>query len=319
MLKRIISQSFWLMLTLISTQPRLAGAQEHGHHQAILGRWDLTVEGTDAPYSSWLEVTPGAGENLSGRFVGRFGSVRPIAKIEFKDGNLIFSLPPQYEKRKDDLVFKGRLTGHRLAGTTVGEEGQTLKWTGVNAPELKPPAKPSWGKPMQLFNGRDLTGWRLREEKGKGCWSVEEGALTNNVPCVDLISEQKFKDFKLSLEFKLVEKSNSGVYLRGRYEAQIQDDYGKEPESHNIGGLYGFLTPTANAAKKAGEWQTYELTLLGRQLTVVLNGQTVIDRQEIPGPTGGALESDEGAPGPLMLQGDHGKVWFRNVVLTPAK
>src|SRR5262249_2877551 len=124
---------------------------------------------------------------------------------------------------------------------------------------------------------------------------------------------------KLSLEFKLVEKSNSGVYIRGRYEVQILDDFGKPAESHGMGGLYGFLTPKTNAAKKAGEWQKYEITVLDRQLTVILNDHTLIDKEEMPGITGGALDSDEGAPGPIMLQGDHGKVWFRNVVLTPAK
>jgi hypothetical protein len=115
------------------------------------------------------------------------------------------------------------------------------------------------------------------------------------------------------------QRSNSGVYLRGRYEVQIQDDFGKPAESHGAGGLYGFLTPTTNAIKPAGEWQTYDITFIGRQLTVVLNGQTIIDRQEIPGVTGGAIDSAEGTPGPIMLQGDHGKVWFKNIVITPAK
>jgi len=294
------------------------GGQDQGAH-AILGRWDLTIGGSGAAYPSWLEVARAADGRLTGRFVGRFGSVRPMPKIEFKDGDLHFSLPPQYEKRKDDLTFKGRLSGDRLEGTTVGEDGKTLGWTGARAPDLRPAAGINWGQPVRLFNGRDLTGWRPREELKKGCWSVEGQTLTNHPPCVDLLTEQKFKDFKLSLEFKLVEKSNSGVYLRGRYEAQIEDNFGQEPESHKVGGVYGFLTPTANAAKKAGEWQTYEITLVGRQVTVALNGRTVVDRQEIPGITGGALDSDEGAPGPIMLQGDHGKVWFRNLVLTPAK
>jgi 3-keto-disaccharide hydrolase len=284
----------------------------------IVGRWDLNVQGADAPYTSWLEVTDAEGK-LQGRFVGRFGSARPIKQIEFNDGKLKFSLPPQYEHMKVDLVFEGNLTGEKLEGSTNGEDGATLKWSGVRAPALKPASDHKWGAPIQLFNGKDLTGWKLRSEKGKGCWSVEDGAMTNSKGCVDIITEQKFQDFKLSLEFKIVEKSNSGVYLRGRYESQIEDNYGKEPESHGMGGLYGFLTPKVNASKKAGEWQKYEITLIGRQLTVTLNGQTVIDKEEIPGITGGALDSAEETPGPIMLQGDHGKVWYRNIVLTPAK
>ena len=291
----------------------------------IIGRWDLTVQGSDAPYTSWFEVTD-AGGKLQGRFVGRFGSARPIKQIEFNDGKLKFSLPPQYENMKVDLVFEGKLAGAKLEGSTNGEDGATLKWSGARAPALTPKAEPKWGAPVQLFNGKDLTGWKLRSEKGKGCWSVEDGAMTNSQGCVDIITEQKFHDFKLSLEFKLADPqanggrpSNSGVYLRGRYETQIEDTYGKEPESHGMGGLYGFLTPKVNASKKAGEWQKYEITLIGRRLTVTLNGQTVIDKEEIPGITGGAIDSAEGAPGPIMLQGDHGKIWFRNIVLTPAK
>jgi hypothetical protein len=291
----------------------------------IIGRWDLTVQGADAPYTSWLEVTD-AGGKLQGRFVGRFGSARPIKQIEFNDGKLKFSLPPQYENMKVDLVFEGKLIGAKLEGSTNGEDGATLKWSGARAPALNPKAEPKWGAPVQLFNGKDLTGWKLRSEKGKGCWSVEDGAMTNSQGCVDIITEQNFHDFKLSLEFKLADPqanggrpSNSGVYLRGRYETQIEDNYGKEPESHGMGGLYGFLTPKVNASKKAGEWQKYEITLIGRRLTVTLNGQTVIDKEEIPGITGGALDSAEEKPGPIMLQGDHGKIWFRNIVLTPAK
>jgi hypothetical protein len=304
-----------LCLISLSVFASTGGAQKA---PPILGRWDLTVQGADAPYTSWLEVTEAEGK-LQGRFVGRFGSARPIKQIEFNDGKLKFSLPPQYEHMKVDLVFEGKLSGAKLEGSTNGEDGATLKWSGVPAPALKPKADLKWGAPIQLFNGKDLTGWKLRSEKGKGCWSVEDGAMTNSKGCVDIITEQKFQDFKLSLEFKIVEGSNSGVYLRGRYEEQIQDDYGKEPESHGIGGLYGFLTPKVNAAKKAGEWQKYEITMVGRQLTVTLNGQTVIDKEEAPGITGGALDSAEGTPGPIMLQGDHGKVWFRNITLTPVK
>ena len=286
----------------------------------IVGRWDLTVRGTDASYPSWLEVVAAkeAGK-VHGRFVGRVGSVRPIAQIEFRDGQLNFTLPPQYEKMTGNLVFTGRLVGDKLEGTTIGEDGKTLAWTGQRAPAFEPPKKVEWGKPVQLFNGRDLTGWKVRFDKGAGCWSVDQGTLTNNVPCVDLITEEKFTDFKLHIEFKLAEKSNSGVYLRGRHEVQIVDDYGKAPESVGMASIYGFLWPKVSATKPAGEWQTYDITLRGRYVEVVLNGQKLIEYLEIPGITGGALDSDEGSPGPLMVQGDHGKVWFRNIVLTPAK
>ena len=97
---------------------------------------------------------------------------------------------------------------------------------------------------------------------------------------------------------------------------QIEDNYGDEPESHKVGGIYGFLTPSTNASKPAGEWQSAEVTLVGRVVTVILNGERVIDRQTIPGATGGALDNDEASPGPLMIQGDHGPVEFRKLTIS---
>ncbi len=143
--------------------------------------------------------------------------------------------------------------------------------------------------------------------------------MVNAVPGNDLLTERKFTDFKLHTEFRYPKGSNSGVYLRGRYEVQIEDNFGLEPDSHYIGGVYGFLTPSVNAGKKAGEWQTLDVTLVGRVVTVVLNGERIIDRQTIPGITGGALDSDEDKPGPILLQGDHGRVEFRKVTLTPVQ
>jgi hypothetical protein len=291
----------------------------------IVGRWDLRVEGTDGPYPSWLEVTEEAGR-LKGRFVGRFGSARPIAEIGFADGVLRFRLPRQYEQRKADLEFTGEWRDGQLRGKTIGENGKELRWTGRRAPALPATASPVWEEPVSLFNGQDLRGWKVREEKAAGCWSVDQGSLTNRQGCVDLMSEARFSDFKLRLEVKLAERaanggqpSNSGIYLRGRYEVQVLDDAGQPPRIDGMGSVYGFLTPRLHAGRAAGEWQTYEITLLGREVTVVLNGQTILERAEIPGLTGGAIDSLEGEPGPLMLQGDHGKVWYRNITLTPRR
>jgi len=286
----------------------------------VAGRWDLTVgTGKDA-YPSWLQVTRNDGR-LSGRFVGRVGSARPIKQIEFERDTLKFSLPPQYEKMKTDLAFEGKMApgGRKLEGTTIGEDGKQLAWTGVPAPRLPGNPKPKWGAPLTLFNGRDLKGWRPKDPNLPNGWKSANGILENKMPSSDIVTEQEFNDFKLHVEFKVAPQSNSGIYLRGRYEVQIQDDYGKPPESHLIGGLYGFIDPVENAGKRANEWQTYDITLLGRYVTVVLNGKTVIDNKEIPGITGGALHSREGEPGPLMLQGDHGDVSFRNIVLTPVQ
>jgi hypothetical protein len=287
----------------------------------IIGRWDLTVKSTGETYPSWLEVRRSGYETLVGSFVGRFGSSRPISRVEAeKSGQLRFTIPPQWEKPQKDLTFEGRLVGpNELEGEVIDENGRRLTWTGQRAPALKRDHAPKWGDPIDLFNGKDLSGWKARSTETKNGWVVKDGLLANETPGNDLLTEQKFTDFQVHAEFRYPKGSNSGIYLRGRYEVQIEDNYGEEPESHKIGGVYGFLTPSINATKKPGEWQTMDITLVGRVVTVVFNGERVIDRQTIPGITGGALDSDEGSPGPLMVQGDHGPIEFRKITLTPAR
>ena len=297
--------------------PTVSAAQGN-RERSILGRWDLNVHGEEGDYPAWLEVRR-SGSSLVGSFVGQFGSARPIGRVEFADGRLRFAVPPQFERRKDDLRFEGQFDGETLRGQTTDEKGRSLEWVGRRAPSLKREQPPQWAEPIELFSGKDLTGWKPRNDKARNGWTVQDGILTNANPGNDLLTEQKFTDFKLHAEFRYPARSNSGIYLRGRYELQIEDDYGGEPECHKIGGVYGFLTPSVNPAKKPGEWQTMDITLVGRVITLLFNDERVIDRQAIPGITGGALDSDEGAPGPIMLQGDHGRVEFRKLTLTPGR
>ncbi len=315
-----IRKEFSSVLMLLFSVILIAGSTvSRSEPPGILGRWDLTIGDGANAYPSWLEVTEKDGL-LTGRFVGRFGSARPIEKVAFENGQLNFSLPAQYEKSKADMVFVATLSpaGDKLTGTTKSEEGSELTWVGVRAPALPRPKKVKWGAPMELFNGKDLTGWRLKESKEPNGWKAVNRVMENDMPSSDIRTEKEFKDFKLHIEFNCPAKSNSGVYLRGRYEVQVMDSYGLPPESHRLGGLYGFIDPTENAGKPAGEWQTFDITLLGRYVTVSLNGETIIKDREIPGITGGALNSREAELGPIVLQGDHGKISYRNVVLTPA-
>jgi hypothetical protein len=291
-------------------------ARRTGNSRAFLGRWDITVQSADGPYPSWLEVRR-SGKTLVGEFVGQFGSVRPISRVETADRKVHFSVPPQFELGDDDLVFTGRLEDGALRGEGTDDRGRRFKWTAKRAPSLKRARPPTWGEPIELFNGKDLTGWTPRNDKVKNGWTVRDGLLVNAHAGNDLVTEGVVRDFKLHAEFRYPKGSNSGIYLRGRYEVQIEDNYGDEPDCHKVAGVYGFLTPSVNAAKKPGEWQTMDITLVGRVVTVVFNGERVIDRQTIPGITGGALDSDEGAPGPILLQGDHGAIEFRKVTLTP--
>lgn len=183
-----------------------------------------------------------------------------------------------------------------------------------------------FGTPINLFNGKDLTGWKLIDDKQKNGFSVKDGILVTDPAQVEgqphisygnLRTVQEFEDFNLKVEVNVPEGSNSGVYLRGMYEIQVLDSYKKPLDPHNMGALYSRITPSVSAEKPAGTWQTMDMTLCDRHVTVILNGTKIIDNQPIYGPTGGAMKSDVNTPGPIYLQGDHGKVSYRNLVLTP--
>ena len=293
-------------------------AQSRSASDALLGRWDLVVQRGTQTAPSWLEVERSGTATLVGQFVGSGGSARPIAKIDFTDGTFRFAIPPQWESNPRDITFEGRLQGDRLTGSMTMGDGTTASWSGTRAPSLRRAGPPTWGEPVTLFNGTSLDGWQPVGRRDNQ-WSAVGGILQNARSGTNLSTLRKFDDFKLHLEFRVPKGANSGVYLRGRYELQIDDAAGLEPSSHHLGGVYGFIAPSENAARAAGEWQTMDITLIGRMLTYQLNGTTVICNREIPGITGGALDSAEAEPGPLLLQGDHGAVEYRNIVITPAK
>ncbi len=314
-MNRMLMRSTVVSLLTLGAGARVAVAQPVAQSK-VVGRWDITVDGPDGAFPSWLEVHLSGNRTLVGQFVGRSGSARPIAKVELTDGVMRFTIPTQWDAGNEDFHIEGKLEGDKLAGSMTDSFGKTMNWTGVRAPTLRRAVEPTWGAPIALFNGKDLSGWTLT---GPNQWTVVNGLLSNPKPGSNLVSKQTFGDFKLHAEFRYPKNGNSGLYLRGRYEVQIEDSGGMEPGNLHLGGVYGFLTPNEDAAKKPGEWQTYDITLVGRLVTVVLNGKTVIARAEIPGITGGALDSNEGALGPLLIQGDHTSVEFRKVVITPAK
>jgi hypothetical protein len=277
--------------------------------QAMLGRWDVTAHAEET-YPLWFELVEKGG-SIQGRFQPRFGHAVAIDSIGISGDEITLTIAGD--------TYHGTFQAGAWVGTGVVQDGTEIEWHAVRAPELKAPENPEWGEPVALFNGEDLSGWTVRNPSQPNMWRAEDGVLANTDTGSDLVTEDTFDDFKLHIEVNYPEGSNSGIYLRGRYEIQVQDDYGKEPDSRYLGGLYGHITPTENAAKPAGEWQVFDITLLGRWVTVELNGKVIIDHQEIPGITGGALDSKEGEPGPFMLQGDHGPVSYRNIVLTPVQ
>lgn len=283
----------------------------------LVGRWNITMDVNGQPRPSWLEVELSGLKTLVGRFVGSGGSARPVSEVNFDNGKFGFAIPPQWESSDRDLVLEGVLSGETISGTIQTSDGQRHDFKGVKAPYLTRTAEPVWGEPIALFNGRDLTGWKATGTTNP--WTVRDGILTSPGSGSNLVSERTFEDFKLHVEFRYNENSNSGIYLRGRYELQIIDNPKTDhPNSHLFGGIYGFLVPSEMAVLGPGEWQTFDITLVGRMITVVANGKTIICNQEIPGITGGALDSNEDQPGPIYIQGDHGPVEIRKLLITPA-
>ena len=284
----------------------------------LAGRWDMQVKEGNRVAPSWLEVEISGLKTLVGRFVGDGGSARPISEIKFDNGNFSFSIPPQWEQSEKNMTLQGKLNNGRIEGTIQSPSGTEYTFTGTKAPLLTGKKTVKWGEPVRLFNGKDLDGWQATGSVNQ--WYVKDGVLISPHSGSNLISTRKFGDFKLHVEFKYTKESNSGVYLRGRYEVQIIDNPPTDhPSSHLFGGVYGFLTPSEMAVKGADEWQSYDITLIGRMVTIAANGVEIICNQEIPGITGGALDSNESEPGPIYFQGDHGPVMFRNIIITPAE
>ncbi|NIJ52769.1 3-keto-disaccharide hydrolase [Dyadobacter arcticus] len=319
-LRRTSRPAFFSVLTLLLTvfTIQIKANPSEPLATTLEGRWDVTVDVDGKPLPSWLEVRHSGTNTLVGQFTGFSGSARPISQVIFKEGKFSFSIPKQWEKGDKELTVEGTLSGESLAGSLTTPEGKTHTWKGVRAPALRSVAQSAWGTPIKLTAGNEIKGWHTMGSPTNQ-WIAENGILRSPKSGANLVTDQKFGDFKLHVEFRIPKGSNSGVYLRGRYEVQVTDAKGMEPSLDQMGSIYGFIIPSEMVAKEAGEWNTYDITLIGRMITLVANGKTVISNQEIPGITGGALDSNEGEPGPLYIQGDHGPVEYQNIVITPAK
>lgn len=306
-----------------------------GDAKPFLGNFALTIPGGGA---GWLGVVEKDG-GVKASILWGGGSVLPVTTAKVEDDTLI--LTRVNESRKKDAAgkqvvtrevetIKAKVDGEKLSLTTErerdGKVGGKASFTGKRIPPVGPApdlANVKFREPIQLFNGRDLTGWKTMGAPSG--WSVKDGLMVNDAPqepgkhksYANIRTEKEFEDFNLTLEFRVPKGGNSGIYLRGIYEIQVADSFGQKTDSHNCGGLYSRITPTENACKPTGEWQTYDITLVDRHVTVILNGKKVINNQAVLGCTGGALWSDEFRPGPLYLQGDHTSVDYRNIAIRP--
>lgn len=274
------------------------------------GRWNLTVKTAAASYPGWLELVDKDGE-LAVRFQPRGGSVRPVKEAKIEGGKLILPMGPQ------KMEFTA--AGDKLSGTQSRDGVTNAEIAGVRAPKLDRKAPKAWSKPEPIFNGKDLSGWEPFGGAGKNFWVAQDGVLLNREHGMNIRTARKFDDFKLHIEYNCPDKGNSGIYLRGRYEVQVEYEP-SEDTFHRMGAVYGMIPVAKELPRKPGEWESFDITLVGRTVTVVRNGVTVIDAQEIAGTTGGAIDSDEAAPGPFYLQGDHtGNMRYRNITVSVPK
>ena len=299
----------------------------------LVGQWSLDLPTREA---GWLSVSERDGK-ISAELMWGVGAARPIERLEIREGALVFTRPIRRPLApKEEPAVRNRIVmraeGDVLRCTIQAEpDGVVREFTGKRQPPLPPRpdlSRVQFGPAITLFNGRDLSGWRVHDPAKRNGWSVRDGILCNDTPKTDfgaygdhanLRSDAEFEDFRLRLEYRLPAGAggNSGIYLRGLYEVQVTHRDSRMQGIQGPGAVFGRITPTHNAGKPAGEWETIEITLVDRHVTVVLNGERVIDNQPVEGCTGGALKSDVTQPGPIYLQGDHTAVQYRNLTLRP--
>ena len=328
------------LLSLVLLAGFLSTTQAQDTAEPFMGRWALHLPGG----AGWLNVHDDKGY-LDAELLWYGGSVLPVSGIHIADGVLTVTRQSRVVRHGDDtgkttrthiltnrlelLHADGMLHGKAIFPNRDGMGESKIKFNGTSIADLPPAPDMSavkYGEPITLFNGIDLSGWSsVRPERENG-WMVEDGALVNDpvqpddgdhVNYANLRTDDTFEDFRLVLQVNIPEGSNSGVYLRGIYEIQVMDSYGMPLDSHHMGGLYSRVAPSSAAEKPAGEWQDMDITLVNRHVTVVLNGTKIIDNQPALGVTGGALTADQFSAGPIYLQGDHGRVMYRDIVLTP--
>ena len=307
----------------------------------FLGHWTLEIEGD---YVGWLDVRQEE-DYIDADLLWKWASVSPVANVYLQGNKLIVTRVGKFVRQTDEngniirehtptFTLKVKREGENISGyflepkqNGLGVDSTAFK--GFKLPEITSTpnlSSLSFGEPIVLFNGNNLDGWKLTNATQVNGFKALDGVMVNapvqpengeHISYGNLQTEQLFEDFNLKLEVNVPANSNSGIYLRGIYEVQVLDSYGKGLDSHFMGGVYSRITPSANAEKPAGEWQSFDITLCERHITVVLNGVTIIENKPVYGPTGGALHADVFAPGPIYLQGDHGEVKYRNIVLTP--
>ncbi|MBM3767305.1 MAG: DUF1080 domain-containing protein [Acidobacteria bacterium] len=285
----------------------------------FLGRWNFNIQTPTGQRASWLGIKEVNGV-LDVWYQPTGGNVYKLENATLNGKHLSLTIS-RANTKGPVLTWELDAAGDKLTG--IQKRGDsTLVLIGVRAPELKRTAPKLWSKPAPLFDGKSLAGWEPVGTASKSHWVVKDGLLVNEDHGANLKSTRKFDDFKLHFEVLCPDHANSGFYLRGRYEIQLEyEPLTSNPPERRIGSVYGRIAPQGDLPRKPGEWDTFDITLVGRMLTVVRNGVTTIANQEIEGITGGALDGNEDQPGPFYIQGDHtGGLKFRNITIaTPQR
>jgi hypothetical protein len=277
----------------------------------FVGRWDFNMGPMRA---SWLGITERNGA-LDVWYQPTGGNVYELKEPKIEGNRLILTISPASGKN-DAVTWELEASGDRLTGTQVRGQNRSAL-TGVRAPALKREPPKAWTDPQPLFNGKSLDGWEPIGNPANSHWVVRDGLLVNEQHGANLRTTRTFDDFKVHYEVNCPDDGNSGFYLRGRYEVQIEyEPLSSNPPERRIGSIYGRITPK-EMPRTPGAWETFDVTLVGRTVTVVRNGVTTIDHKEIEGITGGALDANEAEPGPFYIQGDHtGGLKFRNITVS---
>lgn len=286
----------------------------------------VATPATGQPYPQWMELVEKEGK-VEGRVQPRGGGWRAISGATMEGNKLVLILSAAGRSP----VLKWELTSpapNKVVGVEKRGDNDGPTLAGVTAPKLDRPMPKAWSKPRPIFNGKDLTGWEPIGNVANNKWVVKDGELVNDNPeipgvknpgAANIKTTEKFQDFKLHIEVLCPETGNSGIYLRGRYEIQVGTEGGKLPD-HEMGAVYSHYPPPADAPLALGKWSSFDITLVGRHVTVVRDGKVYHNNVEIPGPTGGALDSNEAEPGPFFLQGDHhGIIRYRNITVSVPK
>ena len=333
MVKRIFLPSLACFLAIASTLTAPAA------DNPFVGDWALTIPGGAA---GWLGVKQDGGQ-LNASMLWGWGSVFPLDNASMDGDRLVLTRKQNIDRKNAEGKRERKTITETITCTAQGgtvqltsvkprENGQgeeKQEFSGKRQPPMPPPPnlrEVKFGKPVRLFNGKDLSGWRLTDPNAVNGWSVKDGLLVNNPAQEEgkphknygnLRTEQEFEDFELNVEVRVSKDQNSGIYLRGIYEVQVADTYGRKVDPHNMGAVYSRITPTVSAEKPPGQWQTLDITLVDRHVTSILNGKKIIDNQPVEGCTGGALWSDVMRTGPIYIQGDHTGIEYRSLVLRP--